>query len=130
MTEDTGYEELLENYDTDSPIVDMWTKQLSAKEGLTFNLQKVEKEQTKKPKTIDEMKLGKNFIRGIVPPDFLPENGKEFRMYHYMVDGSYNFNIVSVKECDKVKVEGEQYVFGDIMSDERFVLTPCYKVSN
>lgn len=130
MDETKGYEDLLYENDNGSAVVDMWTKQLNAKEGLTFNLQRVDKEKTKPKSAIEEMNLGKNFIRGVVPFDFLPENGKEFRMYHYTVDGNYNFGIVTIKECDGVKREGEQYVFGDIMSEERFVLTPCYKVAN
>jgi hypothetical protein len=131
MEEDAkGYESILSEYDTGSPIVDIWAKQLNAKDGVTFNLQRVDKTKTKPKASIEEMKLGENFIRGIVPDSFLPENGKEFRMYHYTVDGNYNFGIVTIKECDGVKKEGEQYVFGDATSDERFVLTPCYKAAN
>jgi GR25 family glycosyltransferase involved in LPS biosynthesis len=126
MDDATFEEETEETY-----VTDMWSSHLNRKDGITFDLHKVETHIHKNEvKKIGDLKLGSTCIRGIVPEEFLPKKGKEFRIYHYMVDGTLNYGVINVQECDISFEENGSFLFSSVESDEKFVIVPTEKSAN
>jgi hypothetical protein len=130
---DTDSEELKELVGTGSwnEVINLWDLRLNSKEGTSYELRKVSKAVSgKKNLKVSDLRLGSDYVRGIVPDKDIPTNDKEFLIYHFLVSGAYSFNVIRVGICRDVIEDNGSYIFSGDAPGEKYVLTPCENIYN